>query len=89
MVDPVHDRVADGAVMRWVGIQSLIPIGIRIILRTEYCCAVFGSSFNDLEQIIGLLKSKRSHQPFVQNQQIHFTIRLDRFLEIVFRAGER
>ena len=49
MVDPVHDRVADGAVMRRVGIQSLIPIGIRIILRTEYCCAVFGSSFNDLE----------------------------------------
>ena len=57
--DPVHNSIANGAVLGGIGIDSFVPT-VRIILRTENGGAVLGSRLNDFKQVVGLLQRQRA-----------------------------
>ena len=73
--NPVHDRVANRAVLQRIGVNPVVPV-IGVILRAENGGAVLRPGFHNLKQIKGLLQRQRTHQPFVQDQKINLGIGL-------------
>lgn len=84
--DPVHNCIVNGAVLHRISIDSVVPIS-DVVLRAENGGAVLRPGFHNLKQIIRLLQRQRTHQPFVQDQQINLGIGFCGLAEHILCAG--
>ena len=73
--DPVNDCIGNGAVIVWIGIDTVIP-ALSLILGTENHRSL-NAGFNYFKQIIALMGSQFSDQLFIKYQQINLLVILD------------
>ena len=69
MNNPVHDRLGDRTVILRIWVNSLVP-AFSLKLSAEDSRPMLCSRFNDLKQIVGLLGSKTSDQPFQESADL-------------------
>ena len=86
MNNPVHNRLRDRTVILRIRVHSLVPaFGLK--LSTEDSRPMLCPCFDDLKQIVGLLRSETSDQPLVKNQQIDLLVCFDHLLELIVCLG--
>ena len=86
MNNPVHNRLRDRTVILRIWVNSLVP-AFCLKLSTEDSRPMLCSRFNNLKQIVGLLRSETSDQPLVKNQQIDLLVCFDHLLELIVCLG--
>lgn len=83
MNNPVHNRLRDRTVILRIGVNPPVP-AFSLKLSTENSRSMLRPRFDDLKQIVGLLRSETSDQPLVKNQQIDLLVALTTFLNSLF-----
>ena len=86
MNNPVHNRLRDRTVILRIGVNPPVP-AFSLKLSTENSRSMLRPRFDDLKQIVGLLRSKTSDQPFVKNQQIDLLVGFNHLLELIVCLG--
>ena len=59
-----------------------------VVLGTEDSGSVAASAFNNLQQIVRLLRRKAADQPLVQNEQINLLVSLNGLFEVAAGLGQ-
>ena len=83
----VHNCLGDGTIRFRIGINTRIP-AIRFVLRAENHRA-FATHLNNFQQLVRFLRSERTNQPFVQNQQVKFPVCSLQLLHFATATGNR
>ena len=74
---PVDYRIGDRAVIFRIRIYSFVP-AFGLILGAEYH-RLFDPCFDDLQQIVCIIRSQLSDKPFIKDQQIYLLVSFDDF----------
>ena len=86
MNNPVHNRLGDRTVILRIRVNPPVP-AFSLKLSTENSRSMLRPRFDDLKQIVGLLRIETSDQPLVKNQQINLLVGFDHLLELIVCLG--